>query len=821
MTELIRFADFELDEARFELRRAGSAVALQPKVLRMLLHLVAQRARAVSTTELFSVLWPGERVGLASIKRAVIGVRRALGEAGDSQHSVRTVRGFGYQFVLPVSSTAQASSLAVSATATSSSAGEDDVSGLGMAETLPLYGRASEGIRRATPGSLPNLEPQPRADNVPERLARSAVDALPEQTRAQLAAASVLAAEFSLGVLADVLSCPVEQVFAGLCAPLAARLLEEVKGSVGRYRFSTPQLRAELYDALPPSERARLHGRAGSVLEARGPGLSDAQLSEIAAHFCQAAPTYDDGRALVYSLRLAQAARARLAHEEAVAHFERALQLLELVECSHPQRMEVLLELGEELSQCADTQSARARLLAAVAIARQLGRDDVLVRVAVLLAAPFEAGNVDLAQVSLLREARALLPADDARAPLLDAMLAKSLCYAGDLEERAALALRAYESAQGLPPAARAVVLERCHEALSEPHHRGTRLAIGEQLTRLAHRLGDPTSVLRSCICQIQDSLERGDLAAVDAALETFELTAESARSATFHWYGHAYRSMRASIAGDLGSAERHARDALALKSGVPEGEHVYAVQMNGIWLLQGKLKEAEAITRAMSARYPRLAGWRALLGSAQAATGRRELARQTFHRLMDQDLTSLHRDPFVLSALAPCAQLCAEVGDAASARWLYEAILPHVELHATVHLGIASWGSTQTQLGLLAARMNELKRAVAHFEAAVSIADRMPSPTFACLSRVGYARVLVTQGSDAERLRGTDLLRTAHALALRHELGGVAALALQLGASRSGARPSSALTAEAAPLVARWAQSAVGKTTTRELVAS
>jgi len=102
------FGDFALDQARFELRRSDCPVAVQPKVVRMLLHLVTQRDRVVGNEELFRVVWPGERVGVASITRAVIGVRRALGEAGDSQHSVRTVRGFGYQFVRPLQNTAPA-----------------------------------------------------------------------------------------------------------------------------------------------------------------------------------------------------------------------------------------------------------------------------------------------------------------------------------------------------------------------------------------------------------------------------------------------------------------------------------------------------------------------------------------------------------------------------------------------------------------------------------------------------------------------------------------------------------------------------------------
>lgn len=94
------FADFELDPARFELRRAGVRVAVQPKVLRLLLLLVSERARALDEHALMRALWPNEKVGAASIKRAVMGARAALGDRG--QTFIRTVRGHGYQFVHPL-----------------------------------------------------------------------------------------------------------------------------------------------------------------------------------------------------------------------------------------------------------------------------------------------------------------------------------------------------------------------------------------------------------------------------------------------------------------------------------------------------------------------------------------------------------------------------------------------------------------------------------------------------------------------------------------------------------------------------------------------
>src|SRR5688500_10015861 len=102
MTLLFAFGDFELDEARFELRRAGRRVHVQPEVLKLLLYLVLHRNRSVPVSELLLTLWPGERVGNASIKRAVRAARAALGESELGPSGIRNVRGHGYEFVVPV-----------------------------------------------------------------------------------------------------------------------------------------------------------------------------------------------------------------------------------------------------------------------------------------------------------------------------------------------------------------------------------------------------------------------------------------------------------------------------------------------------------------------------------------------------------------------------------------------------------------------------------------------------------------------------------------------------------------------------------------------
>ncbi len=98
----VRFGQFVLDEAAFELRRAGQPVALEPRVLRLLLHLARNRQRAVSRAELVAILWPSHVVSAASLNEAVNLARRAVGDVDGAQAVVATLRGHGYRFVAPV-----------------------------------------------------------------------------------------------------------------------------------------------------------------------------------------------------------------------------------------------------------------------------------------------------------------------------------------------------------------------------------------------------------------------------------------------------------------------------------------------------------------------------------------------------------------------------------------------------------------------------------------------------------------------------------------------------------------------------------------------
>ena len=100
---LYRFGDHELDEEAFTLRRAGAPIALQPKVLRLLLHLVRNRDRVVPKEELLATVWSDAAVTVSSLTRAVSLARQAVGDSGAT--TLVNVPRRGYRFGAVVEAT--------------------------------------------------------------------------------------------------------------------------------------------------------------------------------------------------------------------------------------------------------------------------------------------------------------------------------------------------------------------------------------------------------------------------------------------------------------------------------------------------------------------------------------------------------------------------------------------------------------------------------------------------------------------------------------------------------------------------------------------
>ena len=98
---VLRFGDFELDAAAYELRRRGRRVRLERLAMDLLILLVDRRDQLVTRSEIVDRLW-GRDVFVevdASVNTLIRKIRRALSDAADSPRFIQTVQGKGYRFI--------------------------------------------------------------------------------------------------------------------------------------------------------------------------------------------------------------------------------------------------------------------------------------------------------------------------------------------------------------------------------------------------------------------------------------------------------------------------------------------------------------------------------------------------------------------------------------------------------------------------------------------------------------------------------------------------------------------------------------------------
>jgi pimeloyl-ACP methyl ester carboxylesterase/DNA-binding winged helix-turn-helix (wHTH) protein len=100
---IFEFDSSELDLDRYELRRDGVPVRVEPQVFDLLCLLVRQSHRVVTKEEILDAVWGDRFVSDSALTSRVKALRRAIGDDGKAQRLLRTVHGRGYQFVGAVS----------------------------------------------------------------------------------------------------------------------------------------------------------------------------------------------------------------------------------------------------------------------------------------------------------------------------------------------------------------------------------------------------------------------------------------------------------------------------------------------------------------------------------------------------------------------------------------------------------------------------------------------------------------------------------------------------------------------------------------------
>jgi TolB-like protein/Tfp pilus assembly protein PilF len=93
------FENYVLDTDRRELRRGDDLVAVEPQVFDLLEYLIRCRERVITKDDPMAAIWHGRVVSESALTTRINSVRTAIGDNGDSQHLIKTLRGKGLRFV--------------------------------------------------------------------------------------------------------------------------------------------------------------------------------------------------------------------------------------------------------------------------------------------------------------------------------------------------------------------------------------------------------------------------------------------------------------------------------------------------------------------------------------------------------------------------------------------------------------------------------------------------------------------------------------------------------------------------------------------------
>lgn len=326
------------------------------------------------------------------------------------------------------------------------------------------------------------------------------LDRLSSEGHEALALASVLGRDFSLEALQGVTGRSAEEVLDALRDGVAARVVAEVPAVPGRFRFAHSLIRDTLYEQLTPAERVRLHRAVGEALEELYGPDPEPHLAELAHHAFHALPAADSERAVDYATRAGKRAAALLAYEEAARLFRMALRALERAP-DEEARCRLLLALGETQARAGEGAPARETFLDGASVATRLNRPELLGEAALGYGGRFvwARAGTDRQLIPLLEQAlTAVGPGDSVLRVRLLSRLSGALRDQPSMERRAALSAEALEMAHRLgdPSTLVTALIGRWGAVALGADGLDEQVRIADDLVRAGRESGDPERMM-------------------------------------------------------------------------------------------------------------------------------------------------------------------------------------------------------------------------------------------------------------------------------------------------------------------------------------
>jgi DNA-binding winged helix-turn-helix (wHTH) protein/tetratricopeptide (TPR) repeat protein len=599
------------------------------------------------------------------------------------------------------------------------------------------------------------------------------IGGLSEATRTLVGCAAAIGLECTHAVLAQVIDRDVDLAS---CVGEAVRAGLVVEHGADRLRFAHALVRDALLAELAPNGNAlrAVHARIARALDDASAG-SDDGIAERAYHACEAARLFDPARAAELARRAGQLAAQLHDFDGAASWYERALAMRKLVAASEPAILaELHLGLAAARTRTIGLEEARPLYRRAGELAEAAAREDLVAQAALGFAdRPSAGGSGDRKLTSVLEAAlQRDLRAEPVLRTRLLSRLAAELRYV-DHPRAAALSHAAIDAARKLgDPSTLAQALDDSTFVCFSPDDPEGWVALNQEVVRAARDSGDLELELAGHAGCWTGLLELGDAAGVDRALAACESATARLRTPLATWLRTAGRAMRALLDGRLADAEERILESLRLaeRAQSPNMDLQALVQLVYLRVEQGKAHEIEAIARGQMQRFPDTAAWRSALASLLAAAGRFDEARRELARIAREDFTDIPRDRGWLPTLAFASEVAHATGDAATADRLYALLLPYERL-CVVAGSLLFYGSVSHHLALLAAARRSDEDALAHFERALDVHERMGARAWSARTQIAMAELLIQRRTERDAERAEDLaaaaLATARALGL------------------------------------------------------
>jgi tetratricopeptide (TPR) repeat protein len=595
---------------------------------------------------------------------------------------------------------------------------------------------------------------------------------LSDGTNRLLGVASAFDGGFAFDLVAPVSGLVEAAALDAIDEGLAAQVLRPA-GAADTYDFTHALFRHTLYEKMSPSRKVRLHRQIGEAIEARYAENLEPHLGELAYHLHRAAPAGDAAKAIDYCRRAGDQARARFAHEDAVAHCERALAIFDLLpRPDEAERCALLLDLGEAQSVTGIGEEAAAMetFLKAADAARKTNDADALARAAVgyhdasIWGTAGSPQHFETNVVPLLQEAVRLLGArKDAPMVKVLAKLGWALHTAGHGDESMAVDDQAVGLARTLgDPELIVVALDGLVFSLWRPDTLGQRLAAAREVVELAAQGPDQERQMWSRLWMGLRLLEAGDAALAEHHLEEFARYAHDLHIPAGLWYEKLHAAMWAFLRGDLGAGHALSLDAFSFgQKHFAGAADFYLGQLFYFHWEQGRLAELLPALRALLEQSPLASTYRAALGFACTESGDLDGAREQLDVLIADDCGGIPFNQLWLLIITLLAETAAQMRSEQCAT-LYRLLSPYPHQNVLVANAAVCLGSSSRPLGLLAAALHRWDDAERHFADALAMNSKMGARPWVARTQLNYAQMLLARGEPGDREKARGLLQQA-----------------------------------------------------------